>query len=157
MLLERAEISVKDGLEDEFAATMKDRALPMLAGTPGVIWTSVGRGVENPDKFLLLVAWETLEAHTAFTKAAHFPEFRGLLTPFPKAGRWSISKWARRCEVREDSSFSEEKEAKRLLRRCRGSFRREPRQRHKSLLALFFRKERLSILRDSRSPSETQR
>jgi heme-degrading monooxygenase HmoA len=86
MLLERAEILVKDGLEEGFAATMKGKGLPLLASLPGVLSASVGRGVENPDKFMLLVMWEALEDHTAFTKMPIFATFREMLMPFSKGG-----------------------------------------------------------------------
>jgi hypothetical protein len=53
---------------------------------------------------------------------------------------------------KKDSSFSEEKEAKRLLNALRGRCQRPPYRSHpprsaqKSLLVLFFRKEPLSSL-----------
>ena len=58
----------------------------MLAGVEGVRSVSLGRGVENPDKFMLLVAWDTMDAHIAFTKIPAFTEFRELITPFTRGG-----------------------------------------------------------------------
>jgi heme-degrading monooxygenase HmoA len=86
MLVERSEIQVKKGSEDAFAAVMNDQAVPLLAGFPGVVSVQYGRGVENSDKFILLVAWDTMDSHTAFTRNPIFPGFRALLMPFSVGG-----------------------------------------------------------------------
>lgn len=86
MLVERAEMLIKEGLEKDFAAAMADRGIPLLTGLKGVKSVSLGRGVENPDKFMLLVEWETMDAHIAFTKDPKFTEFRALLSPFTRGG-----------------------------------------------------------------------
>jgi heme-degrading monooxygenase HmoA len=86
MLLERAEVTIREGLEEDFAAVMQDRGLPLLQGVPGVRWAKIGRGVENPAKFLFLVEWESLEAHDAFRQNPVHPEFRQLFAPYSEAG-----------------------------------------------------------------------
>ena len=86
MLLERAEILVKEGLEENFAAVMRERAIPMLTGAPGVNSVRFGRGVENPGKFMLLVAWQAMDAHAAFKSSPIYPEFGKLFAPFSKGG-----------------------------------------------------------------------
>ncbi|HEX7822277.1 MAG TPA: hypothetical protein VF463_16835 [Sphingobium sp.] len=37
------------------------RGIPLLEAVAGVIWAQVGRGVERPNAFMLLVAWESME------------------------------------------------------------------------------------------------
>ena len=86
MLLERSEISVKAGTEEEFSKVMNDRGLPILANFPGVVQARLGRGVENPTKFIFLVQWESLDAHGAFNKAEAHSEFLQLFAPFAKGG-----------------------------------------------------------------------
>ena len=86
MLLERAEVTIKEGLEEDFAAVMNDRGLPLLTSVPGVRWAKIGRGVENPAKFLFLVEWESLDAHAAFGKSPANPEFRQLFAPYSESG-----------------------------------------------------------------------
>ena len=86
MLVERAEMLIKEGSEEDFATVMADRGTPLLAGLEGVKSVKLGRGVENPDKFMLLVEWETMDAHIAFTKNPKFTEFRALLSPFTRGG-----------------------------------------------------------------------
>jgi heme-degrading monooxygenase HmoA len=86
MLVERSEMLIKDGLEDEFAAMMKDQGLPLLAALEGAKHISFGRGLEQPEKFMLLLEWETMEAHIAFTKHPSFPVFRALVGPYTTGG-----------------------------------------------------------------------
>jgi heme-degrading monooxygenase HmoA len=82
MFIERAEIPVKEGMEDAFAAAMASKGIAILAAAPGCTSVRVGRGVENPGKFILLLEWDTVESHTALTKTSAFDEFKGLVGPF---------------------------------------------------------------------------
>jgi len=86
MLLERAEMIAKEGSEDAFDAALADRGVAILRAVPGVKSVQCGRGVENPDKFMLLVEWDAMDAHVAFTKSAAFGAFRELVMPFSKGG-----------------------------------------------------------------------
>ncbi len=86
MLIERSEIIIREGQEDGFAAAMNDRGLAMLASVDGVKAVRFGRGVENPDKFILLVEWGSMDAHVAFTKGAVYAPFVALFAPFSKGG-----------------------------------------------------------------------
>lgn len=86
MLVERSELLIKEGAEEEFAARMAERGLDLLAGLDGVNSVSLGRGVENPGKFMLLIEWRSMDAHIAFTKDPRYPQFRALIAPFTKGG-----------------------------------------------------------------------
>lgn len=86
MLLERSEIEVKPGTEDEFGRVMADRGLPLLTAAPGVNWAKIGRGVESPSKFIFLVEWDALESHTAFNRSTVHPEFLALFAPYAQSG-----------------------------------------------------------------------
>lgn len=86
MLLERTEMSIKAGLEDEFESVMRERGLPMLIATPGVISAQLGRGVESPTKFLFLVQWDNLDSHAAFNRDPQHPEFLKLFGPYAEGG-----------------------------------------------------------------------
>ncbi len=86
MLLERSEISVKEGTQGEFLSIMADKGLPILAGFPGVLKAELGQGVENPTKFLFLVEWQSLEDHTAFNQHEIHKEFLMLFAPFAQGG-----------------------------------------------------------------------
>jgi heme-degrading monooxygenase HmoA len=86
MLVERTELLAKEGAEAEMLAVMTEQGVPLLAAVPGVTAVRFGRGVENPDKFLLLVTWTDMNAHTAFTQAPVFAEFRTLIMPVSRGG-----------------------------------------------------------------------
>jgi heme-degrading monooxygenase HmoA len=86
MLLERSEITVNAGMEEGFLAVLKEKIVPILVETPGVNYVTFGRGLENPDKFIILVDWTDMDAHTAFTKGSTYAPFRALFAGFPKGG-----------------------------------------------------------------------
>lgn len=86
MLLERAEIIVKEGQEAVFAEALKQRGRSLLEGVSGVLSLQIGQGVENPTKFMLLVHWTSMDAHMAFTQTPSFNEFRQLVAPHSVGG-----------------------------------------------------------------------
>ncbi len=63
MILEHAILNVKPGESPAFLSALKE-ALPLIAATPGFIDLDVRACLETPDRFLLLVRWKTVEAHT---------------------------------------------------------------------------------------------
>jgi len=86
VLVERSEIMAKEGMEQEFFTCMTGRGVPLLASVPGVLSVHFGRGVEHPQKFMLLVTWEAMEAHTAFAKTPARTELGSLIRPFSTGG-----------------------------------------------------------------------
>lgn len=78
---EKAEIVVVDGRVEEFEAVLPE-ALPLLRAAEGCTGVTVGRGVEYPGTFLLLIEWVSLDAHMAFTKTVEFGKFVGLVKEF---------------------------------------------------------------------------
>jgi quinol monooxygenase YgiN len=86
MLLERSELLIKEGQEEAFSAAMKDQGIRILAAIPGVVSVNVGRGVENPGKFMLLIEWTHLDAHAAYNKTPVCGEIRALIGRFSKGG-----------------------------------------------------------------------
>ena len=84
---EHAVLPVLPGRAADFIESM-DRAKAILAASPGFISLRVSRCIEQPDNFLLLVEWETLEDHMeGFRGSDAFLEWRALLhhfyDPFP--------------------------------------------------------------------------
>ena len=86
MLLERAELVVKPGVEEEFAAAMTTEGTRMLLSVAGVKSVDLGRGVENPEKFMLLVEWESMDAHGKFASHPVYPDFRKLMGGYLQTG-----------------------------------------------------------------------
>ena len=62
MILERALITVKPGQAEAFKQAFA-KARPHIEGSKGCRKVEMRQGIENPDDFLLLVWWDTLEDH----------------------------------------------------------------------------------------------
>jgi len=82
MILEHAIFPVKPGQAKEFeTAWAKARAI--ITAAKGCKSVEMRQGVENPDTFMLLVEWETLEDHMqGFRQSPAIKEFGALLAPF---------------------------------------------------------------------------
>jgi heme-degrading monooxygenase HmoA len=81
MILERAEIPVKSGMELSFVRAMSE-GRRILAAAPGCHAVKVARGVERPGQFILLLEWDSVDAHRAFTKTEEFGRFKQLVGEF---------------------------------------------------------------------------
>jgi heme-degrading monooxygenase HmoA len=81
MVIERAELPIVPGKETDFEAAMV-RGQALLADAPGCRSVSLARGVESPSTYLLLLQWDSVDAHVAFTKTPAFAEFGQLAGPF---------------------------------------------------------------------------
>jgi heme-degrading monooxygenase HmoA len=82
MVLEHAIITTSPGQGDAFEAVLPD-ALAVIRRAEGIGSVEIHRGIESPDTFLLLVEWDTLEAHTVgFRESALFAEWRGVIGSF---------------------------------------------------------------------------
>lgn len=82
MVLEIADFTVRPGTEDQFAAAYLE-AKDLLAATPGFVSARMTRGIESPSRFVLLVEWQSVEAHTVgFRESERFPRWRELVGPF---------------------------------------------------------------------------
>jgi len=79
MVLEVALIDVLPGLEDAFAAAYRV-GLPILATTPGCRSVRMTRGIETASRFVLLVEWDSVEAHLDnFRSTERFAQWRALI------------------------------------------------------------------------------
>jgi heme-degrading monooxygenase HmoA len=87
MILESVILNVKAGQGAEFEAAFAT-ASPLIMSKEGYSRHELHHCIETPDRYLLLVWWETLEAHTVgFRGSADYQEWRRLLhhfyDPFP--------------------------------------------------------------------------
>lgn len=87
MILEAAFLLVIPGKEKEFEQDFK-LASNYIVSIEGYIKHSLNRCMEQDNKYLLLVEWESLEAHTiSFRKSEQYQEWKQLLhhyyNPFP--------------------------------------------------------------------------
>lgn len=87
MILEVASLQVRPGHGEEFEAAFK-RAQAIIASMPGYHSHELSRCLEQPDHYLLLVRWQSLEDHeVGFRQSAQYQEWKRLLhhfyDPFP--------------------------------------------------------------------------
>ena len=81
MVLEIAVFTVKPGHAEQFAAAYA-QAREVILDSPGCRAARMTRGVEDADRFTLLVEWETLEAHLeGFRASEGFTRWRALIGP----------------------------------------------------------------------------
>ena len=81
MVLEVALIDVLPGQEDVFT-TAYQLARPIMAGTDGCRSVRMTRGVESPSRFVLLVEWDSVEAHQKnFRSSDRFTQWRATIGP----------------------------------------------------------------------------
>jgi heme-degrading monooxygenase HmoA len=80
MVLEVALIDVTPGQEDAFAAAYLE-ARQQIESAPGSRSIRMTRGIETPDRFVLLVEWDSVEAHDEFRAGEGFTIWRGLIGP----------------------------------------------------------------------------
>src|SRR5258705_13121445 len=82
MVLEVALIDVLAGQEEQFAAAY-GKAREILVSTPGCRSVRMTRGVESPSRFVLLVEWDSVEAHLEnFRATDRFTSWRALIGPY---------------------------------------------------------------------------
>ncbi|GGR37148.1 antibiotic biosynthesis monooxygenase family protein [Agromyces mediolanus] len=87
MILEHAILPVVPGREATFEAAFAE-AKGIIAAMPGFLGLDLSRSIETPNEYLLLVRWESVEAHDpGFRGSAQYGRWRELLhgfyEPFP--------------------------------------------------------------------------
>ncbi len=87
MILEHAVLNIKRGQSKTFETAMA-KARPLIEATSGFQRMEVRPCIESKDRYLLLVWWGSVEAHTAgFRQSAQYQQWRELLhhfyEPFP--------------------------------------------------------------------------
>lgn len=87
MILEVAVLNVRTGQCAQFEAAFLE-AQPILASMVGYLGHDLRRCIERDHEYVLLVRWETLEAHeVGFRRSAGYQQWKRLLhhfyDPFP--------------------------------------------------------------------------
>lgn len=82
MILELATIEIKPGENVGFEAALENAKL-VIAQSKGFISIESLHCIEEENKYILLINWETLEDHTiGFRESSLFIEWRSLIGPF---------------------------------------------------------------------------
>ena len=94
MVLEVAVLDVKPGLSQDFEAAF-GQAQTILSSMKGYTSHQLQRCLEKPNRYILLVNWETLEDHTqCFRGSGEYQQWRRLLhhfyDPFPEVEHYVV-------------------------------------------------------------------
>jgi heme-degrading monooxygenase HmoA len=83
MILEVADIRIKSGQAAEFEASVTQALTTIFPKSKGFRGHEFRRCIETPDRYLLLLTWETLEDHTVgFRGSPLYAEWRTLVGDF---------------------------------------------------------------------------
>jgi len=83
MVLEIADFRILPGQQAAFETAIRLGIAEALSQSPGFIRASVQRGLESPDRYVLLVEWQTLEDHMqGFRNGPLFAVWRGHIGSF---------------------------------------------------------------------------
>ena len=83
MILEIADIRITPGKQAEFDAAIQHAVASVASQAKGFKGFRVNRGIESPERYVLMIFWETLENHTVdFRQGPLFPQWRAIIGPF---------------------------------------------------------------------------
>jgi len=82
MILEIAILNLHPGQQTAYKAAFQ-RAAPIIRASPGYLSHELQHCLETPDRYVLLVRWQTLEDHTVgFRGSVPYQTWREILHPF---------------------------------------------------------------------------
>jgi heme-degrading monooxygenase HmoA len=83
VILEIADFRIAPGQNAAFEAAVTHALASVVAHAPGYRSAQVHRGIENPERYVLQITWDTLEDHTVgFRGSALFAQWRAHIGPF---------------------------------------------------------------------------
>ena len=94
MILDVATLNLRPGTSADFETAFR-QAAPIIASMPGYVSHELQRCIEAPDRYVLLVRWQTLEDHTVgFRGSEAYQKWRRLLhhfyDPFPTVEHYRL-------------------------------------------------------------------
>jgi heme-degrading monooxygenase HmoA len=83
MILEHADIRIQPGQQAAFEAAIALGVNSVVAKAQGFHGFKVNKSVESPERYLLMIYWDTLENHTVdFRQGPLFAQWRAIVGPF---------------------------------------------------------------------------
>lgn len=83
MILEVADIRIAPGQQAAFDEAIQRGLSTVVSRASGFRGWKVNRCVESPERYLLMIFWDTLEDHTVgFRQGPLFPQWRAIVGPF---------------------------------------------------------------------------
>ena len=83
MILELADIRIHPGQQAAFDEAIQCGVNEVISSAKGFQGYKVNKGIENPERYILQIFWETLENHTVdFRQSSAFAEWRSIVGSF---------------------------------------------------------------------------
>ena len=83
MILELADIRIAPGKNAEFDAAIVRGIETVASKTVGFRGYQVHKGIETPERYVLMIFWDTLENHTVdFRQGPLFAQWRAIVGPY---------------------------------------------------------------------------
>lgn len=83
MILEIADILIHTGQQDLFDEAIQRGLREVLSKAQGFRGFKVNKGIEKPERYVLMIFWDTLEDHTVhFRQSPGFAQWRAIVGPF---------------------------------------------------------------------------
>jgi heme-degrading monooxygenase HmoA len=83
MILELADIRIQPGQQAAFDAAIQRAINTVMAKAKGFQGYKINQGIENPERYILQIFWDTLENHTVdFRESPDFSAWRAIIGPF---------------------------------------------------------------------------
>ena len=83
MILEVADFRIAPGQQAGFEEAIQRGVTTVISQAKGYRGWKVNHSVESPERYLLMIFWETLEDHTvAFRGGPLFAQWRAIVGPF---------------------------------------------------------------------------
>jgi heme-degrading monooxygenase HmoA len=83
MILEVADIRIAPGQQQAFDAAIQKGLTTVISGAKGFRGFKVNKSIESPERYLLMIYWDTLENHTVdFRGGPLFAQWRAIVGPF---------------------------------------------------------------------------
>jgi heme-degrading monooxygenase HmoA len=83
MILEIADIRIHPGQQAAFDTAIEGALRSIVSLAQGYRGYKVNKGVESPERYVLMIFWDTLEDHTvAFRQSPLFTQWRAIVGPF---------------------------------------------------------------------------
>ena len=83
MIHELADIRIHAGQQAAFDEAIQRGLRTVIQEARGYHGFKVNKGMENPERYILMIFWETLEDHTVhFRQSPAFAEWRTIVGPF---------------------------------------------------------------------------
>jgi heme-degrading monooxygenase HmoA len=83
VILEIADIRIAPGQQAAFEEALQRALATVISQAQGFKGFKINKGIESPERYVLMIFWETLEDHTVgFRQGPLFAPWRAIIGPF---------------------------------------------------------------------------